>query len=616
MPEKTVAECAEAFFGERSPLKAAFGQGFEPRRQQRELAVAVGKAMDSCGRLVAEAPTGVGKTLAYLYPAMLRAKRTGLPAVVSTHSIALQGQIVSKDAPFLAKAMHESIRPAAAKGRGNYLCMEKMRRLMTDRRSAKRPGPAWLARIVEFAENTQDGDKAGFTGDPSFWHMAACDNETCPGRKCRYFKSCWLTMARAKIADADLVVANHALLFATMAGGGEGAIPPMSCLVIDEAHEIEDEAAAQFGHEVTLSKLLSLTRLKDSDAAREARRLARDEFGKLMESVALKGFGTGPMALDTAPDFTQRLSRLLKQAAKDANAMKKAGEAMAVSDMARSLSLMAHLEPPGWAIWAGGEADGGGSLSAQPVDVSLMLKARYPSDIPIIAASATLAVDGSMDVFMKRTGLDGSDTVMLDSPFKLEGKVKACAAKTLPPPGDKEFAECAAPYVGKILEESKGRAFLLFTSYSALHECAAELMPFLRKAGMTPVVQRRGDPPAAIIDRYLKSKKPVLFGTSGFWTGVDIPGEALSAVVVMKLPFPSPSEPLEAAREAAAGKDYDGFLAYAVPRAVTKLRQGLGRLVRRDGDGGIMAVMDSRVFTKPYGKAFLDAIPVEVTEVF
>lgn len=616
MPERGVVERTEEFFGDNTPLKRAFGEGFEPRPQQRALAMEVAKAMDSCGRLVAEAPTGVGKTIAYLYPAILRARETKMPAVVATHSIALQGQIVAKDAPFLARAMGIRINAAPAKGRGNYLCMEKARRLMSERKSAKEPGAKWLAALADFMEETADGDRAGFRGEPRYWHLVACDNETCRMRKCRFFRTCWMTVARQRIADADLVVANHALLFASMNGEGEGVIPAMSSLVIDEAHEMEDEAAGQFGHNVTLSKIMALTRLKGSAAAKEAGAMADEEFHALMDSVALRGHGTGPMALTAPPQFARRLGSLLMAACRDAAAMKKQGEATALADLGHALSRLRDLDLGQWAMWAGGEPDGGPSLSAQPVDVSKMLKSRYPSDTPVIAASATLAVNGSMEVFMRRAGLDGAKTVVLDSPFKLEGKVKAYAARTLPPPTSKSFTEAAAPHVQRILEESKGRAFLLFTSYSSLQEFAAELQPFLKMNNMEAIVQRRGEPASTVLEKYMAAKHPVLFGTSGFWTGVDIPGEALSAVVVMKLPFPSPSEPMEAAREAAAGQGYEGFNAYSVPRAVTKFRQGLGRLVRRGGDGGIMAVMDSRIYSKPYGKAFLDAMPVPISETF
>ena len=602
----TASEAAEIFFGEDSPLKRAYGSGFEARPAQRELALAVARTLDSCGRLCAEAPTGVGKTMAYLLPAAWLAGRTRMPAVVSTHSIGLQDQIVSKDAPALSKALGRKVAVASAKGKGNYLCLLRLKYMAEGGSFLKRGGcgPSWFASLAAWADGSPDGDRSSFRGDPAFWHLVSCEFDGCEGRSCEFYRECFLTRARQSLADADVIVANHAVVFAAMAQGWDSILPQPSSIVMDEAHAMEDAAAEKFGSDVMVRDVASC--LKAAGMA-EAAKDAEEHFRKSAEDMALRGLSGGPMRVRKGDLFPEWIAWRMDEASRKAK-----DEAARLSAIAvcRSLRLAERGFRSGWAAWLGGDPDGKANIHARPVDASDMMRGGFPKGVPVIAVSATLAAGGSVEMFAKRNGMEGAEPLVL--PATPPKGVKAYAARDIPPPTAHE-AYLAASFeaLAKFLPKSRGGAFVLFTSFGDISRCADAMGGFMKRNGMDMVVQRKGDQPHALLKRYLSAKRPVLLGNASFWTGVDIPGDRLSMVVVMKLPFPSPSEPLEEARAEHAGGGKEGFMAYSAPKAALMLRQGLGRLIRRKGDRGVMVVMDSRMVRKQYGRMFLEALPVE-----
>ena len=607
MPEPvTASEAVEWFFGDSSPLKAVYGSGFEARPAQRRLAMAVAEAIDSCGRLCAEAPTGVGKTMAYLLPAVWTARRTRMPAVVSTHSIGLQDQIVAKDVPALAKALGGKVTAAAAKGRGNYLCLLRTRHMAEGGSFLMRGGcgASWFASLVSWADGSPDGDRSSFRGDPSFWPLVSCEFEGCGGRSCEFYRECFLTRARQSLADADVIVANHAVVFAAMVQGWDSVLPQPSSIVMDEAHAMEDSAAEKFGADAMVRDVVSCLR---AAGMAEAAKDAEEHFRRTAEDMALRGFAGGPMRIRKGALAPAWIAEKLAEASRRSR-----DEAVRLSASAAgwSLRLAERGFRSGWAAWLGGDPDGRPNIHARPVDVSRMIAKGFPAGVSVAAVSATLATGGSTETFAMRNGMEGAKSLVLESPPP-KG-VRAFIGKSIPPPTDhEEYLAAAFKALAGFLVKSRGGSFVLFTSFGDISRCADAMGAWMKKKGMDMVVQRRGDQPHALLKRYLAARRPVLLGNASFWTGVDIPGDALSTVVVMKLPFPSPSEPLEAARAEAAGGGKEGFMAYSAPKAAVMLRQGLGRLVRRKGDTGTLAVMDSRMVWRKYGRMFLDAIPVE-----
>lgn len=601
-------------------LERAFGASIDPRPQQRELAVAVAECLAKGGRLVAEAPTGVGKTFAYLVPAALMAKATGKPAWVATGTIGLQDQLMGKDLPAAEKAVGLRVRGAAAKGRANYLCWARLERLAGMAGSDDAPPPSWMAALASWAEKSPDGDRSSFTGDGKWWFRAASDDMACLGAECPHRPRCFLARARGEAAMADVVALNHSLALASLrAPNAEFAPPRPCCVVFDEAHGVEAEASGQFGMRLSLGRLESIlggaAKAAPECAARcmAALAAAKKWFAALVYDMMRRGHGDGPASPGKFMPPADRLAESLSEAAK---AIAGSGAPYAAAEAVRQAAAAAKAYAWGDVPWEGETARwaeapfGKPAIAVEPAFPSRLLEESLPPDAPVVAVSATVAGDfPGMSLFAESIGLKGADALRLASPFDCRGKVRCFAAKSLPEPSDPAFLEAAAPHMLRLLEMTGGRAFILFSSMEALRECAMIMEKNLRKKGMTPVVQDGSEPVARLVARFLSSEKPVLFGAASFREGVDIPGEALSNVIVAKLPFPSPGDPMEEAKARRLGDRW--FADSALPAALTAFRQGIGRLVRRKGDGGVIAVMDPRTATKWYGRRFLDALPAE-----
>jgi ATP-dependent DNA helicase DinG len=611
------------FFAPDGPLARVL-PGYEERPAQRRLSEAVADVLDHGGLLLAEAGTGTGKTLAYLLPAVESERRV----VISTGTKNLQEQLVQKDLPILAKALGRELRVAVMKGRANYLCLLRFAsfgKAGSFRRLEELP----IYRSVEaWSTTTETGDRSEVADMPDaveFWREVSAASENCIGQSCSLFDACFVTRMRQRALEADVVVVNHHLLCADLAvkdGSYGSVIPAYDTLILDEAHLIEDVATQYFGVQVSSHKVEELVRdvereLKAASLdARELRaeadglrvrserfftRLARARPGRLApnwmtEAMAeeslgllqrLEGVRTALMAV---PDRPEALTGL-------------AGRTLALTS---DVAFLMRAETDDHVYFA--ETRGRGVfLRAMPIDVSGRLKELLFDEVrAAVLTSATLAVDGGFAYVKDRLGIEPSDELLLASPFRYEEQALLYVPHGMPEPLAPEFVDRAADEVVRLVELSRGRAFVLFTSYANMNAVAERI------AGRVayPILIQGEAPKAQLLDTFRETPHAVLLATASFWQGVDVAGEQLSCVIVDKLPFASPGDPVVAARiERLRNRGQNAFGEYQVPVAVLMLKQGLGRLIRTASDHGILAVLDSRLVRKAYGKRFLESLP-------
>jgi ATP-dependent DNA helicase DinG len=617
-----VSTLPSAFFGPGGALARAL-DGYEERPAQRKLAEAVADVLDQGGLLLAEAGTGTGKTLAYLLPAVDLGRRV----VVSTGTRNLQDQLVSKDIPILARALGRDLRVAVMKGRANYLCLLRFASFSrggTFQRLEELP----VFRAVEaWAPTTEAGDRGEIEDMPDsvdFWREVSAASENCIGSSCSLFDACFVTKMRQRALEADIVVVNHHLLCADLAvkdGNYGQVIPPYDTLILDEAHLIEDVATQYFGTNVSSHRVEDLCRdvereLKAASLdAREARaeveglraradrlfsRLARSRTGRLAPDWTrsheenclgtlqrLEGLRSALLAV---PDRPEPLAGLASRA------QALSGE-LAFLMRADADDHVYFVETRGRGVY----------LKATPIDVSDRLKGLLFDDVrSAVLTSATLAVDGGFAYVKDRLGIEPTLELLLPSPFRYEEQAVLYVPRLMPEPVDPAFPDHAAEEIVRLLELSRGRAFVLFTSYANMNAVAERI------AGRVdyPLLMQGEAPKAQLLDTFRATRHAVLLATASFWQGVDVAGEQLSCVIVDKLPFASPGDPVVAARiDRLRRRGANAFGEYQVPVAVLMLKQGLGRLIRTARDRGILAVLDSRLVRKGYGRRFLESLP-------
>jgi ATP-dependent DNA helicase DinG len=619
----------------RSTASGMFGRGgrvagampdFEHRAEQERMMEAVEAAIAHHDVCLVEAGTGVGKTLAYLAPSLL----SGRQVVVATGTRALMDQIHQRDVPLLKQVLDKPFTATVLKGRGNYLCIPRLQAAW-DATGGGEEERKLAIRIRRWARTTATGDLAELTdlpeGEPLL-RRVACSPDACPGRACPDFSRCFLFAARARARESDLVITNHHLFFADLGGredSGAGLLPDDAILVFDEAQGLEDVAAEHFGRSAASGAVAEVARDATDLAKRgdpsegrlllgAASRLA-GAFQALVAALAPED-GRVEVTPERAPAAARRLWHMLDadmeivahEALDLASAIDIQSDVPArVERLRDTLGLVLGASDAAWVRVA--ERKGRlGSLQAVPVDVSDRLRRSvFLTARSIVLTSATLTVDGSTAFVRRRLGVpEGATEVVLASPYDFAKQVLLYLPETLPDPNDDAFADAFSREAAAVLEATRGRAFLLFTSHAALKR-ALERM---RGAIPWPVFAQGEAPRDELVRRFRAAGNGCLFGTYTFWEGVDVAGPSLSCVVIDRLPFDPPDEPVVRARaEAARLRGEDRFEDYQLPLAVIRLRQGFGRLVRRRSDRGVVAILDRRIRSKRYGEVFLKSLP-------
>jgi ATP-dependent DNA helicase DinG len=591
-------------FGPGGALDAAL-PSYEARPEQAALAEQVERSLATGQHLVAEAGTGVGKSLAYLIPALA----SGLRVVVATATKALQEQLLRNDVPVAAAALHRDVRVEVLKGRQNYLCRRQLSGFQPMLLAEGRDGRAWAA-MQGWLGTTETGDRAELEIEPSdaLWAELAVGADRCSGRRCAFHGTCFAEAARDRAASADLVIANHALYFADLAAGG-GVLPEHDAVVFDEAHRLEESAASWLGGGVSRAGLRRLA-LDLERACRErqetlpARALDRVERAgeRLLAAVAPP---TGRRRLRQTPqEEALALGDALESLAQELQGHGEELDGLARRCLQMGAQVEALLDPDEQerVVWAEP-----GAIAWAPVDVSTELRERLWEEGPTaVLVSATLTAGEDARFVRRRLGLDQAREAVVGSPYDFGEQALLYLPQAMPDPRSDEFIGRAADEIVSLLALSDGRALVLTSSYRALDAYRDRIQ------GRVPydVLVQGEAPRERLLERFRDEVGSVLLATSTFWQGVDVPGESLSLLVIDKLPFSAPGDPLHEARcEAVERAGGDWFSDYALPTAMLQLRQGFGRLIRGHSDRGVVAILDPRLRTRAYGRAFLAALP-------
>lgn len=605
---------------------AAALRDYEHRPQQTAMAKLVHRGFLEQMHVLVEAGTGTGKSFGYLVPALLSGQRV----VVSTATIALQEQLVEKDIPFLLRALGSTALVVQLKGRSNYVCRDKLetlRRRLVLARSAEEVA------LFEWADRTETGDRAelDFVPPPRLWADVDTDADDCIMEACEFFgpERCHHMRAREEARYANIIVVNHALFFLDLAMGG-GLIPPYDYAVLDEAHQIDQWATAAFSSSVSRASVGRLLRKIQRQYAFDERLAA--ELGESADalSTALARFAPTRYRLDRNPQALERMDPLQRALYRTENWIEEKWKKGAryptldeqILERKRDLltrAVVAHtqtierlrLAGEDWICWAervGEPRDSYAALCAPVAVAPLLRDLLFEKTRSVVMTSATIAVNGDFSYLRRQVGLSTSpaDELVVDSPFDYERQAMLYLPERHLDPRDPRFALDAAPVVADVLEATDGRAFVLFTSNAVLRTVADLVMPRLRFR-----CRAQGDAPKGRLLEWFRSESnPVLFATASFWEGVDVVGEALSCVIVDRLPFPPPDDPIVAARSAMLEESgVDPFDALMVPAAIVRLKQGLGRLIRSRSDRGLMCILDGRLQTKAYGRRIMQALP-------
>jgi ATP-dependent DNA helicase DinG len=600
--------------------------GFAPRQEQLELAEAIERTITSGGTLVAEAGTGIGKTLSYLVPVLKGRERT----IISTGTKTLQDQLYFRDLPMVRKALGSTLKTALLKGRANYLCLYRMDSARKEGRLPSRDSISELEAIRQWAPVTEDGDlsiSSVIAEDSELWPLVTSTADNCLGSDCPDFEACFVARARREAQDADVVVVNHHLLFADMAikhGGFGEVLPGASVFIVDEAHQAPETASQFFSSSLSTRQISDLCTDVLAEAAETSGGMAvvRDEVAhcrqvikefQLACSDELDDRGTWDDMLNRSAvrNALQSLDSAVVGLKPVVEPLQGASRGMDAC-LQRLAEIQAHFDhldkpvPDTEVRWF--ERRGRGvSIHTTPLDISSLFSGFCEQlDAAWVFTSATLSVNGGFDHFVQALGLQDADTLNLDSPFDYPNHALLWLPEGLPEPREPSFVPALLETVRPVLEASQGRAFMLFTSHRALKQ-AAELL-----AGKIdhPLFVQGEMPRSMLLEAFRKSGDGILLGSASFWGGVDVMGEALSLVIIDKLPFAPPNDPVMVARSNQL-RQHGGnpFMELFLPQAVIALKQGAGRLIRDVNDRGVLVICDRRLGTKGYGSVFLESLP-------
>jgi ATP-dependent DNA helicase DinG len=602
--------------------------GYEFRPSQLAMAEIVEGAFQKQQHVVIEAGTGTGKTLAYLIPAI----RSGRRVVVSTATKSLQEQLFQKDVPFLQKHFAPNLKVALMKGRSNFLCRQKVHQMEGQPVLKGMDEVDWFSQIRDWEKLTETGDRSELTflpDDAELWHRIDARSDLCTGQKCPEFEKCFITAMHQRAEEADLIVVNHHLFFADLAIRQDdfgSILPEYSAVIFDEAHEIEDVASNYFGRQISSYRFEELSRDTENmlrvlriEAAPLRKHLTRlRERGRSFFENFPEREGRYPFQSAERQSFLERnretyddLSTAVKRLEAELSALQPKPEevvtlARRAAEMRRELEFLLESNETSYVYWF--ERRGKGVfLAATPIDVSEILREKlFDQFDTVVLTSATLAVGGKFDYLKQRLGVEPSKAVVLPQEFDFREQALLYIPESLPDVRNPAFGERAAQEIIELLEISQGRAFCLFTSNAQmrdLHERVSGRVRF-------PLLLQGTRPRTILLDRFRTTPNAVLFATASFWQGVDVPGAQLSCVIVDKLPFAVPSDPIVAARVRALEEDgRNAFAEYQVPEAVLALKQGFGRLIRSKTDRGILAILDNRIRRMQYGRIFLESLP-------
>ena len=615
-------------FGPGGMLERCMIGGYEHRRAQLLMAELVQDAFESRHHVVVEAGTGTGKTLAYLLPAICSGRRV----VISTATRSLQEQLYQKDIPFLQKHFAPQLKVAVMKGRSNFLCRAKLHQIADQPILKGMEEMDAFRQIQDWSKLTETGDRAELTflpDDSELWPRMDARRDTCTGQKCSDFKQCFITAMQQRAKEADLIIVNHHLFFADLALKQDdfgSILPEYSAVVFDEAHEMEDVASDYFGRQISNYRFEELAR--DADIAMRLLHLASPALLRRTQRVRERSRaffdvfsardGRYPFEKDEREAFLEAhreaydaLASALKGLETEFAAMaQKPEELLRISrrsfEIRQELAFLLESHERNFVYWYE-RRNKGVFLAATPIDVSQVLRTRlFEQFDSIVLTSATLTVAGRFEYIRQRLGLDHAKEGALPPEFDWGQQALLYMPRAIPDVRNPAFPQAAADEIVKLLELSQGRAFCLFTSYSQMND----LFERVRVRVSFPLLLQGTAPRSALLERFKNTPGAVLFATSSFWQGVDVPGKQLSCVIVDRLPFAVPSDPIVAARVKALQEDgRNAFSEFQVPQAVLALKQGFGRLVRTKTDRGVLALLDSRIQRMAYGKIFLESLP-------